>query len=324
MRRRLPFVVTAAAVLFVPAMARGQGRPDRPRAVEPVAELQYPIRIAQRTNGDLLVSDYRRQQILTLEHQYRVIVRALDIAGHPLAVAVDGDRLYVGNESAHRVEAYDGNDNEPAFQLGGITTRFEQPTDMAVDALRKRLFVVDGQQKLVSVFDVTAQPGALVNTIPPGGPDNNVLIQPTGIAVDAVRQEVLVSDFGDPAKEIEARVQIFDYAGNLLTTLSGTTEDGPRFVRPQGLAVDRAGHIFVVASYLGQITVVDRNSGSTVRSLGEYGWEPGRLALPLDVVIDGSSPRIFVTNNRSRRIEVFPITTPRSPIKTSGEGEPLP
>ena len=103
-------------------------------------------------------------------------------------------------------------------------------------------------------------------------------------------------------------VQIFDYDGNLLKTISGKIGMmGRRFSSPQGLAVDGLGHIFLVDCLIGRVLVLDRNTGATVKSLGTYGRSgaPGEMALPLDVVIDSRSKDVFVTNNHLGRIEVF-------------------
>ncbi len=105
-----------------------------------------------------------------------------------------------------------------------------------------------------------------------------------------------------------ARVQIFDYAGNHLKSISGKAGmTKKRFSRPQGLAVDGQGHIFLVDCLIGRVLVLDRNTGATIKSLGTYGRSgaPGEMALPLDVVIDSRTKNVFVTNNRLGRIEVF-------------------
>ena len=134
----------------------------------------------------------------------------------------------------------------------------------------------------------------------------SLLAKPTGIAVDVTRQEVLVADYGDTESGIYPRVQIFDYNGTLLSSISGRAGMmGNRFSRPQGLAVDGEGHIFMVASWLGRVMVFDREAGAELASLGTYGTDPGQLALPLDIVINADSKDVFVTNNRPRRVEVY-------------------
>ena len=269
-------------------------------------ELSCPVRLTQTNNGNLLVSDHCGQQIVELRKRDLGVVRSFSVSGKPLAIAQENGHVYVGNETTGRVEVYDRK-GRFLFDLGGSEGQFVQPTDMAIDPDAGRVFVLDGQQGIVKVFDITTDPtGSLVQTIPPSGPDASLLAHPTGIALDVDQGEVLVSDFGIPEEQVHPRVQIFDYAGVLLATISGKAGMmGQRFSRPQGLAVDGSGHIFVVASWLGRVIVLDRNDGAQVGSLGTYGTDPGELALPLDVVIDRQSKDVLVTNNRPGRIEVF-------------------
>ncbi len=112
-----------------------------------------------------------------------------------------------------------------------------------------------------------------------------------------------MSDYGDPSGSfgvnIPARVQIFDYDARDLGGISGT------FSRPQGLAVDGSGHIFLADAFRGVVLVFDRATGSELKILGGFGSGPGQLFLPWDVVIDGTSKDVFVTSNRPGRVEVF-------------------
>ena len=49
----------------------------------------------------------------------------------------------------------------------------------------------------------------------------------------------------------------------------------------------------------------DRFTGKTVKKMAGFGTEPGKLRLPLDLVIDPDTMDIYVTNNRSARVELF-------------------
>jgi len=288
-----------------PGVIRGRAELQA-RARRPVSLLSSPVRLAQTGNGNLLVSDYRGQRIVEMDNRGRTIVRSFSIPGRPLAVAATDSQVYVGNESTHRVEVYDPT-GQRLFNLGGLTHAFEQPTDIAIDIQQQLVFVVDGQAKLVKVFDMSAgAPGTLLGTIPPSGPDPSLLTSPTGIALDTQEQEVLVSDFGASDGTTDPRVQIFSYAGSHLVSISGQAGMfGRRFSRPQGLAVDGAGHVFLADSWLGAVIVLDRSTGAQLATLGSYGTGPGQLALPLDIVIDQNSQDVLVTNNRPGRIEVF-------------------
>lgn len=273
-----------------------------PSATAGAQTLPSPVRIARAPSGDLLVSDYLQQSILVLRQADLAVRRAFRVAGRPVAIAWGRGRIFVGNESTGSVEVYN-----PAgmwlYDLGGAKGLVRQPMDIAVGNQRGLVFVVDGSDKLVKVFDVN---GPLLYTMPAAGAGGVPLQNPTGIAIDADREEVLVSDFGDPGIGVPARVHILDYHGARLGEISGASgQRGYGFSRPQGLAVDGIGHVFVVDAMLGQVLVFDRTTGAGLKRLGTSGTGPGQLLLPLDLVLTGASRDVFVTSNLAARVEVF-------------------
>ncbi len=299
-------VVWRMEALAAKPQAKPQAKSGGPKRA-PKVELISPIRLAIARNGLLLVSDSRTRRIVKLNRGNLGVIGSFEVKGKPIAVAADGHKIYVGNTKTHRVEVY-GKRGQLLYTLGGEGYEFQRPIDIAIDRARGHVFVVDGGAKLIEVFDVSTDPvGTLLRTIPAGGADPDVLTNPTAIAVDTTRQEVIVSDYGQLGVG-SARVQIFDYAGNHLKSISGKAGMmGKRFSRPQGLAVDCQGHIFLVDCFIGRVLVLNRNTGRTVKSLGTYGRSGalGEMALPLDVVVDPRTKDVFVTNNRLGRIEVF-------------------
>ena len=165
------------------------------------------------------------------------------------------------------------------------------------------MFVVDGRKKVVRVFSTD---GAALYDIPSSYPDPQLLANPTGIALDKERGEILVSDYGDSLAGIPARIQIFTASGSHLDTISGRAGMlGARFSRPQGLAVTREGQVLVADSLSSELLAFDRETGTHLKTLGSFGAAPGQLQLPLDLVIHRKSRDVFVINNRAGRIEVF-------------------
>jgi DNA-binding beta-propeller fold protein YncE len=264
--------------------------------------LRSPVRIAFSLDGNLLVTDYTQQMIFTLNRSTLEILEAFAVEGRPTAVAQWGSRLYVGNKSTGSVEVYDltKKNEKRLFNLGekNVQGLVSHAADIAIDAIRNLVFVVDAQEKVVKVFDTN---GPLLDTI--SGPDQ--LILPTGIALDRYRERVLITDYGPPSFSL-ARVHIYDYFGNFIRLIDGNRGTNVySFSRPHGLAVDEFGHVFVVDSALGQVLVFDQDTGEGLKIIGSFGSGPGQLYLPLDVVVDDSSKDVFVTNNRLRRLEVF-------------------
>ena len=286
----LAFGAGMTMLLTMPSDARmPQSQKDR---------MESPARLSHGPEGLLLVTDYNTQEVLIMNKKTLKRVRSITVKGRPLGIAWARGRIYVGNESSGSVEVYN-----PAgkwmYTLGGTPGQIRQPSDIAVDEQLGRVFVVDGYENSVKVFDLE---GAEMDSIGSSGAVK--LVDPTGITLDAGREEVLISDYGDPALDIDAKIFIFGYAGNYLGEIAGDANTTVRFSRPQGLAVD-SGNIFMVDGMLGQILVFDRESTVMVKTLGEFGTEPGQLQLPLDVVIDLPSGDVYVTNNRAQRVELF-------------------
>jgi DNA-binding beta-propeller fold protein YncE len=302
--------------------------------------LRSPVRIALSPEGNLLVSDYTREAIFTLDAVTLEAVDVFYVEDKPLAVGQLGDRLYVGNASLGCVDVCEIRDNKIKFlyALGGEKKKeaifIRKPTDLAIDDSQGLVFVLDGGEKVVKVFNSNDD---LLYTIPRGGRDEgvcdnaspipdstcfadadcrdalhpdgtclNLLKNPTAIAVDEDREEVLVSDYGDPGTgNPPARIQIFNYAGDLIGQVNGNS--GPndfRFSRPQGLAVD-SGRIFMVDCVLGKVLVFDRITGYGVATIGSFGTNPGQLFAPTDIVIDKVFKDVYVTSTNPARIEVF-------------------
>ncbi len=272
-------------------------------AAAPSAQtLRSPVRIAQAPGGDLFVSDYLQQSILLLREGDLAVRRWFRVDGRPVAVAWGRGRIFVGNESTGSVEVRN-RAGRWLYDLGHAKGLVRQPQDIAIDDGRGLAFVVDGWDKLVKVFDIN---GRLLFTMPGASAGDDRLRSPTGIAIDATREEILVSDFGDPGAGIPARVEILDYRGAHLGQISGASgQRGYEFSRPQGLAVDEIGHVFVVDAMLGQVLVFDRTTGAGLKRLGTFGAGPGQLMLPLDLVIAGASKDVYVTSNRTAKVEVF-------------------
>ena len=279
--------------------------------------LESPMRIAEGSPGQILVSDHQQDVVFALDKKTLQVVWSFSLNGTPVAVAQKGNLVFIGNATTRNVEVYrvkttGGGRNttlEFVFNLGltptGAPGTIQMPSDMALDRNLQFVFVLDSAEKKVKVFDFH---GNFVQSLPPAG--GTPLLSPTALAVDELRQEVLVSDYGDPngsfRANVPARILIYNYSGTLLKQIDGAAADpNAQFDRPQGLATDDLGRIFLAEALVGQVFVFDRESGAVVKKLGSFGEGPGQLELPLDLVLDKKSGDLFVTNNMLKRIEVF-------------------
>lgn len=289
---RAPFNQTVAG----PTLRReAPVEPQFSRAVDPaLLTLHSPARLASTPSGRLLVSDYYRGAVLVVDPQTLEPEAALEVKGRVLAVGLWGGRTFVGNATTRTVEVYGAN-GRLRYSFGGGAGAVSDPSDLAMDGDLGLVFVVDGQAKLVKVFDVD---GNLVRTI--AGFNN-----PTGIAVDPTRKEVFVSDFGNLSGfSANAAIKVLDYDGRVLREIPGRSTG---FSRPQGLAVD-SSRVYLVDAFRGEVLVLDRATGQKTGTLGGFGSGPGQLMLPLDVMI-GKRGDVFVSSNQTARIERFTAGT---------------
>jgi DNA-binding beta-propeller fold protein YncE len=268
-------------------------------AVGPGA-LESPVRVTATLAGELLVSDTRSNSILTVDPVTLMAVQGLEVNGKPLAIGWIDNRLLVGNATTRSIQEYDSRG-----RLRGSFGHIQKPTDLAVDQISNLIFVLDAGAGEVPVFDKN---GRLITVIGSPGAGPSELLLPMGIAVDAIREEVYVTDYGDTDNG-NASVKIFDYQGQHLGTISGKGNCGllgcsGGFSKPQGIAVDGQGQIFIVDVLLAQVLVFDRTTLKVVRTLGGRNMGSVPLRMPLDIVI-GADDDLFVTSNATGRVEVF-------------------
>lgn len=327
-RRALVATLIAALGTLVLATAcrdRGRREPGSPAAPETgagpgespplafpaIADHTFgtPVRLTLTPNEDLLVTDYRRRAVFRVDPATLLPTSGFPVDGRPLGIAYRGGRVFVGNATRGTVDVFGRNGRwRSSFGRGLLS----DPKDLAVDGKRGLLFVVDGRTRRVTVFDLK---GRFLYAFGGWGFGPGDLQNPTAIALDPGREEVLVSDYGDLSGAGPGpAVKIFTYAGTFLDEISGSGGGGGMlggwfgggegFSRPQGLAVDGKGRVFLADALLGQILIYDRSTGERLGTLGEYGTGPGRLLLPLDVAI-GRKGDVFATSSQDGRVELF-------------------
>ncbi len=286
-------------------------------------DLVSPMRIAEGPPGQVFVSDSRQDTVFAIDEDSLAPLWSFPVAGNTMAVGFAANLVLIGNETNQNVEVYrlKGAPKGPRkmlefqFNLGhtpsGMAGTIRTPSDLAVDKRVRLVFVLDSGERKVKVFDLG---GNTITVFPAEGDQGPPLLSPTAIAVDPLRQEVLVSDYGDPngslfsGAAVPARIVIYTYGGQFLRRINGGSADGvvvapaARFERPQGLAVDVQGRVLMVEAVRGEVFVFDGAAGGLLGKLGTVGEGPGELRLPLDVVLLDSGD-LLVTNSMNGRIE---------------------
>ncbi len=308
-------LVLASACLDEPAAPvkpGDDGNPGVPGDIEPEPSVEpdlshviggkliLPIRLTPTPAGRLVVSDFYARRVFLVDPPTLRVLGGLVVQGGPLAVGLWGRRIFVGNAATRTVDVYDHR-GAYLYSFGGGPGAVGDPTDLAIDAARGLVFVVDGRSRVVKVFTVYGDPVFQIS-----GPGQGAarLQRPTGIALHA--DQVFVSDYGDLRTGDPARIKVFEYDGKLVTSLSGGNDGSKaRFARPQGLTVDAQRRVFVTEAMSGEVIVLDPATGAVIKTIGTWGSDPGQLRLPLDVTLSPRSDAIFVTNSRNGRVELF-------------------
>ena len=182
-----------------------------------------------------------------------------------IAFGPDGS-LYLADENTHRISAFTP---EGAFrrgwgEFGAAPGQLNRPSGIAF-APDGALLVVDSLNHRIQRFDAA---GALLSYWGEFGGGPGQFNMPWGITVDAAGA-VYVSDWRND------RVQKFDAAGHFIAAFDGRASGGlasdgrnggDGFARPNGLAVDTAGRLYVCDWQNDRVQILDA-SGQVIDSL---------------------------------------------------------
>lgn len=254
----------------------------------------------------------------------------------PQSGVVDAEgRIYVTDISRGAVYVFD----KPAGKLevwgaARANTRFKVPIGIALGG-QADILVADAELHSVIRLDKQGNPI--------GEFGENELKRPTGLARDAQRGIVYVSDtyahdikvFNDEGKllktigqrgegdgefnfpthlaftngqlyvtdTLNSRIQVFDADGKLVKKFGQRGLYVGNLVRPKGIAVDSAGNIYVVESLYDQLLVFN-NQGETLLALGGNGKEAGQFYLPAGVWIDNQN-YVYIADMFNGRVTIL-------------------
>jgi|GEM_PF-3323423 len=151
----------------------------------------------------------------------------------------DDGTLYVTSRSGVHVFSKDGQ-HQKSFSsvLSGTSLNVPQ----AVDYDDGEVFVADTNNHRVVVFD---EEGNLLRVI--GGPEE--LHRPMGVAAAGMHLVVVDSD--------NHRVLLFERAGQRLASLGGLGQGEGEFSQPRGVAIDRAGTVYVADTRNARLQVLE-------------------------------------------------------------------
>jgi sugar lactone lactonase YvrE len=188
-------------------------------------------------------------------------------------------KIFVSDSTSGKVFLFD-------FEKGSVTSlefKFKMPFGLAVDS-KENLYVVDRGEPIVRVFSPQLDP-----LFSFGGKD---LTEPIRIAVDEERGRIYVSD-----RKVH-QVKVFTLSGELIQSIGGTApgEIDGYFYRPNGLAIDRAGNLYVCDHLNARVQVFDP-SGKFLRKFGTRGDLLNNFEAPMGIAFDRDN-RLWIMDLR--------------------------
>lgn len=170
------------------------------------------------------------------------------------------------------------------------------PTAVAVDDTRHRLYAVDSKQHCVRVYD--SETGQFLSKFGARGGDKGQFNFPTNVALDR-QGRIYVTD------TLNFRVQIFDPDYKFVDSMGRQGDRFGQFLKPKGLALDSYQNLYVVDSDFDNFQVFDQKE-RLLMFLGGMGQAPGTFWLPAGIHIDRNN-YIYVADQNNRRIQIFQL-----------------
>jgi hypothetical protein len=216
----------------------------------------------------------------------------------PRAMAIDGrDQLYIVDMTG-RIQVFDA---DGKYLHGWRTPEIEhgRPTGLSFDH-QGRLMVADTHYFRVLFYTPA---GELLDGLTIGGVFGHEPGQ-FGFVTDCVQDaggNFYVSEYGE-----FDRIQKFSPQRQFLMQWGGHGTEPGQFMRPQSLAFDSAGRLWVADSCNHRLQVFDvgGDQAKLIKVWGRPGHEPGALDYPWSLVLDGEE-HVYVVERGNHRVQKF-------------------
>ena len=309
------------------------------------AQLNGPFGVSVDAAGNIYISDWQNNRVRKVDTSgvITTVAGADGSLNGPDDVAVDSaGNLYIADSTNNRIRKVDTSGNittvagtgAPGFNGDGLATtkNVSSPSGVALDG-KGSLYIADDGNQRVRKLDLSS---GMITTIAgtgtggfsgDGGPATSAeLYNPTRVAVDAAGN-VYIADY------INNRIRKVDTSGTITTIAgSGTTigfsgggfegDGGPatsaQFFHPAGIAIDKAGNLYVADGLNKRIRKIAAGTGivTTIAGGGTNGdgcnAVTAALNAPLGVALNPAQNVVYIADygdNRVRAIGTAEIAT---------------
>jgi DNA-binding beta-propeller fold protein YncE len=273
----------------VAGISRKDFKPTFEKPYGIATDSHHRIYVTDSGQGLVFVLDRANKHVTFLGDGAQVRLRV------PIGITVDGkDRVWVADAVGQHVYAFDG--EGAALMALGQQNEMQNPTGVAVDDARHRLYVVDSRQHTVLVYD--SESGKFLAKFGQRGTDKGYFNFPTNVAVDR-QGRIFVTD------TLNYRVQIFDPDYKFVDAFGEQGNHFGQFLKPKGLAFDTYQNLYVVDSDFDNFQIFDPQK-HLLMFLGTLGQVPGAFWLPAGIHVDRDN-YIYVADQNNRRIQIFQL-----------------
>ncbi len=277
--------------------------------------LHSPARIALTADGTVYVTDPFFNHIARYDSE-GTLLSTWSVPEGPIGIAVhpSNGNYYVSLRDEGKVGIYTYDGDAETFTRTGFLgegepmVAFVRPTDLDIADATGRIFVVDPEGDRWYMFNADGTLRAM------GGERGEMSGQfkyPSAICVDEGRSRMIVADHDN------FRVQIFSLTDDGdFTYATFETKFGYRMKyqpdgemegwtpRPQGLAVDAEGHIYLTDALMGSVRIFE-DTGSDLGKVVEHAYNGGELHVPCDIALSADGSLLYVVSTNSSSVELY-------------------
>jgi DNA-binding beta-propeller fold protein YncE len=276
--------------------------------------LLKPYGVATDSKGRIYVTDSGQQIVFVFDRErHKVDFLGSTMQVHlrvPLGIAIDAkDRVWVADAVGQHVFAFDTDGN--LLMALGKMDEMNNPTGVAVDDNRHRVYVTDSKNHAVLVYD--SETGLFITKFGERGTDPGYFNYPTNVAL-STDGKIYVAD------TLNFRVQVFDPDYKYVDSIGQQGARWGQFSKVKGLALDEHNNVYVVDSDFCNIQIFDPNKHLLLFFAG-FGKGPGGFWLPAGMHIDTRTSTLFVADQNNQRIQIFKLVD-TSPVADSQPATP--
>jgi DNA-binding beta-propeller fold protein YncE len=259
-----------------------------------------PSDAAVGRNGNLYILDGVNHRVVACDTegqiQFQFGSRGSELGqfAYPLGIAADPNgNIYVADSGNHRFQVFTaaGRPLEAVplpLAASGIPP---DPTDVAVDANRRRLYITDNDNHVIHVFSLADRRFESVW----GSPGQNQRQFRFPFLIDTSLDGYLFV-----VEPINTRVQILNPEGKFVNFIAGWGIKPGQLFRPKGVAVC-SDRLYVTDSYLGHVQVFAQD-GKFLGVLADTTGTAMSFITPTGITVDAKRKRLYVVELKAHRV----------------------